>query len=264
MSRPEWIVSLALTGCAAGSIEFAVMFSLGAPLRVFCAGIVFALLCLTVALAAWANSVIPEEEVREERSSYPGPGGARAEIAEAFGGPRDPLTRHVTLRRLLILAGGALGVALLFPLRSFGRSPFPYRARTSWRDGLRLVREDGTPVRADGVPYGSILTVFPEGHVDDSLAQALLIRPLPTTLVCYSKVCTHAGCPVALYRREAYELLCPCHQSAFAVLDGCAPVSGPAARPLPALPISVHSDGFVVATGDFNGPVGPDSWVRPV
>jgi ubiquinol-cytochrome c reductase iron-sulfur subunit len=264
VSRGERTVSLALAGCTIGSLEFAVMFALGAPLRVFCAGIVFALICLTVALTVWAKAVIPEEEVREERESYPGPGEAREEIAEAFGGARDPLTRNGTLRRLLILAGGVLGVALLFPLRSFGRSPFPYRAHTSWRNGLRLVREDGTPVRSEELPYGSVLTVFPEGHIDDSLAQALLIRPLPTTLECYSKVCTHAGCPVALYRREAYELLCPCHQSAFAVLDGCAPVSGPAARPLPRLPIAVRGDGFVVATGDFNGPVGPDSWVRPV
>lgn len=264
MSAGERVVSLALIGCALGSIQFAVMFALGAPLRVFSAGLVVALLCLTVALTAWSKSVIAEEEVRDAREPYPGPPQAREAIAEAFGGPRDPLTRHSTLRRLLLLAGGTLGVALLFPLRSFGRTPFPYRSHTSWRAGLRAVREDGTPVRSYEVAYGSILTVFPEGHLDDSLAQALLIRPLPTMLVCYSKVCTHAGCPVALYRHEAYELLCPCHQSAFAVLEGCQPVSGPAARALPALPIRVDPGGFVVATGDFNGPVGPDSWVRPV
>ena len=29
----------------------------------------------------------------------------------------------------------------------------------------------------------------------------------------YSKVCTHAGCPVGLYQADSHELLCPCHQS---------------------------------------------------
>jgi hypothetical protein len=56
-------------------------------------------------------------------------------------------------------------------------------------------------------------------------------------LVAYSKICTHAGCPVGLYEQHTHHLLCPCHQSTFDVLDNCSVVFGPAARPLPQLAI---------------------------
>ena len=59
----------------------------------------------------------------------------------------------------------------------------------------------------------------------------------PDGLIAYSKVCTHAGCPVGLYEAEHHQLLCPCHQSAFDVLDGAEPVFGPAGRALPQLPL---------------------------
>jgi ubiquinol-cytochrome c reductase iron-sulfur subunit len=79
-------------------------------------------------------------------------------------------------------------------------------------------------------------------------------------VVGYSKICTHAGCPVGLYRAAQHQLLCPCHQSTFDVLEGARPVFGPAARPLPQLPIEVDADGYLVATGDFPEPVGPSFW----
>ena len=82
----------------------------------------------------------------------------------------------------------------------------------------------------------------------------------PEGNVCYSKVCTHAGCPVGLYEASSHQLLCPCHQSAFAVLDGARPISGPADRALPQLPLAIGDDGVLRATGDFDGPVGPRTW----
>jgi len=57
--------------------------------------------------------------------------------------------------------------------------------------------------------------------------------------------------------------LCPCHQSAFDVLENAKPVLGPAARSLPRLPITVDTDGHLVATGGFSAPVGPAWWSRP-
>jgi ubiquinol-cytochrome c reductase iron-sulfur subunit len=81
-------------------------------------------------------------------------------------------------------------------------------------------------------------------------------------VIAYSKICTHAGCPVGLYQASARTLFCPCHQSQFAVLEGCRPIFGPAARPLPQLPIAVDSQGFLIATGDFYEPAGPAFWDR--
>ena len=46
------------------------------------------------------------------------------------------------------------------------------------------------------------------------------------------------------------------------VLDGARPVFGPAARPLPQLPLDVDDEGFLIATGDFEDPVGPGFWDR--
>ncbi|HVL53730.1 MAG TPA: Rieske (2Fe-2S) protein, partial [Vitreimonas sp.] len=77
--------------------------------------------------------------------------------------------------------------------------------------------------------------------------------------IAYSKICTHAGCPVGLYRAGQHTLICPCHQSEFDVLAGAVPISGPAARALPQLPIRLEGDTFV-AVGDYTEPVGPSFW----
>jgi ubiquinol-cytochrome c reductase iron-sulfur subunit len=82
----------------------------------------------------------------------------------------------------------------------------------------------------------------------------------PAGFVAYSKICTHAGCPVGLYRAAQQTLICPCHQSEFAVLEGARPISGPAARALPQLPIRQEADGTFTALGDFEEPVGPSFW----
>jgi ubiquinol-cytochrome c reductase iron-sulfur subunit len=81
-------------------------------------------------------------------------------------------------------------------------------------------------------------------------------------VVAYSKLCTHVGCPVGLYQPQIAQLLCPCHQSTFDVLDGARPIFGPAARPLPQLPLGLDGRGHLIATGDFSDPVGPGFWDR--
>jgi ubiquinol-cytochrome c reductase iron-sulfur subunit len=70
------------------------------------------------------------------------------------------------------------------------------------------------------------------------------------------------GCPVGLYQAQAGLLLCPCHQSTFDVGHHATPIFGPATRALPQLPIEIDTDGYVVATADFSGPVGPGFWDR--
>ena len=39
-------------------------------------------------------------------------------------------------------------------------------------------------------------------------------------------------------------------------------IFGPAVRPLPQLPITVDSDGYLIAQSDFKEPVGPSFWER--
>ena len=178
------------------------------------------------------------------------------------------ITRPRLLLTLLGAAAGSFAAALVVPVRSLGPAPDAALFHTSWRKGSRLVRDDGSLVRAADLNVDSAIAVFPEGSIGDAQAQATLIR-LPEDLangtrgyVAYSRLCTHAGCPVALYRAAAKELLCPCHQSVFDVVDNGAVVSGPADHALPRLPIEVGSDGVLRATGDFPVPVGPGFWER--
>ncbi len=137
--------------------------------------------------------------------------------------------------------------------------------------------EDGQPVKATDLPPDSVVTVWPEGHTDSASAPTLLIRTRATQtikaregretwtvdgLIAYSKLCTHVGCPVGLYQADKALLLCPCHQSTFDVLDGARPIFGPAARSLPQLPLAINDAGEIIATGDFDSPVGPGYWNR--
>ncbi|MFE6923905.1 ubiquinol-cytochrome c reductase iron-sulfur subunit [Nocardia sp. NPDC057663] len=78
----------------------------------------------------------------------------------------------------------------------------------------------------------------------------------------YSKICTHLGCPTSLFEQQTNRILCPCHQSQFSATEWGKPVFGPAARALPQLPITVNSEGFLVANGDFIEPLGPAFWER--
>ncbi|OBF23771.1 ubiquinol-cytochrome c reductase iron-sulfur subunit [Mycobacterium sp. ACS4331] len=78
----------------------------------------------------------------------------------------------------------------------------------------------------------------------------------------YTKVCSHLGCPSSLYEQQTYRILCPCHQSQFDALHFAKPVFGPAARALAQLPITINTEGYLVANGDFIEPVGPAFWER--
>jgi ubiquinol-cytochrome c reductase iron-sulfur subunit len=230
---------------------------------------------VAVGLVLFGRHMLPGGRFVEPRDVVPHATAERPGVAAAFDAGAEPIER----RRLLVRAfGGAialLGVAAVFPIRSLGTRPGRSLQRTQWRSGLRAVGDDGRPVRADELETNSVVTVFPQGHVESADSQTLLIRlpsdvaaPGPSDwtaggVVAFSKICTHAGCPVGLYQAETYELFCPCHQSTFSVLDGARPTFGPATRRLPQLPIGVDDQGYVVALSDYDEPVGPGFWTRP-
>jgi ubiquinol-cytochrome c reductase iron-sulfur subunit len=191
------------------------------------------------------------------------------------------LTRRKALTRTLGLMGAAFGAMLIAPLGGLIRNPNTGNplGTTLWADGVRLVRDDGTPVRPGDQQPGSLATVFPavEGGNRSADSPLMLIRLRPEQLVdlhprrgfenygygdyvAFSKICTHAGCPVSLYEQETSRILCPCHQSQFDVTQGARPVFGPAVRPLPQLPITVDNEGYFVARGDFPEAIGPSFW----
>ncbi|MEZ5139306.1 MAG: hypothetical protein R2711_11230 [Acidimicrobiales bacterium] len=77
----------------------------------------------------------------------------------------------------------------------------------------------------------------------------------PGGLIAYSKVCTHAGCPVGLYQAES-RTSCARATSPSSTCCRAEPLTGPAAWPLPQLPIEIGEDGVLRSTGDF-GAGGP-------
>jgi ubiquinol-cytochrome c reductase iron-sulfur subunit len=223
-----------------------------------------------------ARQLLPGSEVTAPRHAEGSSVEAQEAVEDSFARGEPGLVRRSFLVRMLAVAGGSLGIAALFPINSLGPHPGNTLKHTSWSKGLRLVTEDNQPIRLGALSVNGVITVFPEGHIDDAEAQALLINVGNATqkvrrgrqswsvsgYVAYSKVCTHAGCPVGLYRSTSHQLLCPCHQSTFDVLDGCRPVFGPASTSLPQLPLAVDDSGYFVAQGDYTVPVGPGFWDR--
>jgi len=223
----------------------------------------------------WGHRLLPQGPVVEERHLHEATEAELEVVEESFerGGV---IGRRKLLTRMLGLAAAALGVAAVFPIRSLGPSPGKSLYRTPWRPGSRVVGEDGEPIRAEDIPIGGMFTVYPEGHAGSADGQTVLVRVeadlnrprpgreawAPNGYVAYNKVCTHAGCPVGLYQVETHQLLCPCHQSAFDVLDGARPVFGPATRSLPQLPLRVDGQGFLRARSDYPEPIGPAFWNR--
>ncbi|MGH2693684.1 MAG: Rieske 2Fe-2S domain-containing protein [Actinomycetota bacterium] len=271
--RGRWI-GLSLVASAAGSLALTVVYALGGQPQVEGVLLGVALGGLSIGLVLWGKELMPSGPFVEERDVVPSETVDRADAAEAFETGAEQLQRRSFLVKALAAAFAALGLAALFPIRSLGTRPGRSLFTTPWGEGVRVVGQDGVPVRPEDVAVNGVLTVFPEGHTDAADAQTLLIHLPPDVdppgpddysfenYVAFSKVCTHAGCPVGLYQADTKELFCPCHQSAFAVLQGAEPTDGPATRPLPQLPIATDDAGFLVALGDFPEPIGPGFWSR--
>lgn len=245
----------------------------------------------------WAKSLMSDHEVVDERHPLKSDDATReAAVADLQAGAKD-----ANIGRRPVLKGTLAGAILLAPLTFLvplvGNLTetwnFRVLAKTAWGNkpegaaGRRLARDpDGTPIKASEVTNNSVFHVIPhdlgklpgEEHFLEEKAKSivLLVRIEPSLLkisegredwnyhgiIAFSKVCTHVGCPVALYEQNTKHLLCPCHQSTFDLTDEANVVFGPAKRPLPQLPISVDDEGYLIATSDFNEPVGPSYWER--
>lgn len=270
--RPERLVALAFSASVLASIGLLVVYVMGGDPQLEGTLLGLALGALGLGIVVWATRLLHEDEVIEDRPDLASTQGALEATEQALDD--QDISRRSLLVRLLLGASGSLAAALAIPALSLGPRPGQSLFRTRWTDGTRLVDLEGNPVRLSAVQPGAVQTVFPEGEVGAADAQTLLLKVdaadlrlppgreewAPEGVLAYSKICTHAGCPVGLYRAESHELLCPCHQSTFDVLTGAEPTFGPADRPLPQLPIDVDEEGYLIATGDFSEPVGPGFW----
>jgi ubiquinol-cytochrome c reductase iron-sulfur subunit len=271
------------------ALGFILLYAFGASLpdetQLLGASIGLALLFFAAALIVVGLKLVPEEEVAEEYPPHEHPGEQQV-IAELMEESGTRFTRARLFKLGLVGAGGTLGLALLAPAVSFG--PLFHVGdflRTPWRRGRRLVDEHGRPYKASDIEQKNFYLAFPEGVGDEGkeqmAASLVVIRlppdqlDLPTELegydahgiLAYSRICTHAGCAISLYRAPLFQpdepkpaLVCPCHYSTFDPATGGTVTFGPAGRNLPLLPVFEDSKGYLRARGNFNGPVGPSWW----
>jgi ubiquinol-cytochrome c reductase iron-sulfur subunit len=265
----NWVLALffVATLAAAGFIAVYALDRLGSQTQWLGLSIGLSFLLLAVACMVIAHRLVVTEELVHE---YPEPEHrdeqlAIEQIVEESGS-------RFTRKRLVTLAGagalGTLGLAALTPAASLG-PVFDTSAlyRTPWRRGRRLVDEGGKPLAAADVEEESFYTAYPEGADRELIGSpVVVVRLASREIVAYSKVCTHAGCAIALYRKPTFAptqprpaLVCPCHYSTFDPAAHGKVLFGPAGRPLPELPLLVDGDGNLRAAGNFSGPVGP-SW----
>ncbi|SFS18068.1 menaquinol-cytochrome c reductase iron-sulfur subunit precursor [Agrococcus baldri] len=282
---------LAIVAYIAVPIELGNMASVRANNLFLGLAIALALLGIGIGAMHWARQLMSSHEVVEERHLTRGSEPSRARAVEIFqlGDEESGFSRRSLIRNTLIgaIALVPLPAVILFRDLAPAQDAVEAIAHTMWRPGMRLALDpSGAPIKATDVTQGSAFHVIPEplteighneGYLDQkALAAVLLVRLPPERLfeepgregwsydgiVAYSKICTHVGCPVALYEQQTHHLLCPCHQSTFDVSHHAKVVFGPAKRALPQLPITVDDEGYLVAQRDFTEPIGASFFER--
>jgi ubiquinol-cytochrome c reductase iron-sulfur subunit len=277
------LVAIALFGLASvAALGFVVVYALEANTQLLGLTLGLALCLVAAALVVISKKLVVSEDLVDE---YPEPEheSEQAKIEQIVEESGSRFTR----KRLVTLAGagaaGALGLAAITPVASFGpvfrTGPF---YETPWTRGRRLVDESGKPIGAEEIEEGTFYSAYPERGDPEQLAAPLVLVRLepralrlpderrgwaPSGILAFSKICTHAGCAINLYRVPTYAptqpspaLVCPCHYSTFDVATGGTVVFGPAGRPLPQLPLAIDAKGYLRAAGTFDSPPGPSWW----
>lgn len=234
----------------------------------------------------WARTLMPDHEVIDHRKEFRSSDADRKDFVDTVKKQSEAsgLGRRSVIKRSLGLALGLVGLSPILLLRDLGPVPGKSLEETSWKKGTRLVSDpQNRPIKVSDLEVGAVAQVLPElpagteRKLEDIAKDAvLLIRLRPEEfnldaerfswthdgIIAFSKICSHMGCAIALYEQQTKHLLCPCHQSTFDVTRAAKVIFGPAARPLPQLPITVDAEGYLIAQAPFKEPVGPSFWER--
>ena len=285
----EFQVSLLFAIAALGAIAFVVCYvtidqqaALGREMNFALGGsLAISLLALGAGLCLWVKKLLPHDKAVQERHDFFSPEEEELATEDTFfKGVREMgIGSRKLLRRTLLGAAALLPLPAVVLLRDLGPLPGTRLRHTTWARGKKLVdAETRLPIKLGDIEIGGIATVMPEGFESierEALSPTIIIRFAPGDIrskkeaawgindhVAYSKICSHAGCPISLYEQQTHHLLCPCHQSTFDMADDANVIFGPAARRLPQLPIALDSEGYFVALSDYEEPVGPSFWER--
>ena len=255
-----------------------------------------ALLLIGIGAIQWARKLMSDHEIVEMRHAVSSTDEDRSVAVAALnqGVADSGIGRRPLIRNSLLGAVAALGLPAIVALRDLGPLPGTALEETVWKQGMRIVNDvSGTPIRPSDVEIGQLVNAEPivfyesdeegeplyegaELQAAKSKAAIILVRMEPDEItpakgrenwgvegiLCYSKICTHVGCPISLWEQQTHHLLCPCHQSTFALADNGRVLFGPAARALPQLPMGLDDEGYLIAMSGFKEPVGPSFWER--
>jgi ubiquinol-cytochrome c reductase iron-sulfur subunit len=255
-----------------------------------------ALTFIGVGAIQWARKLMSDVEIVEYRHSAASSEEDRETALAALrqGTEESGIGRRPLIRNSLLGGLAFLGLPAIVLLGDLGPLPGNALAHTVWRRGMRIVNDiSGTPIRPDEIEIGQLINAEPavffetdeegepviEGHdllAAKAKAAVILVRMQPKDItpaagrenwgvegiLCYSKICTHVGCPISLWEQQSHHLLCPCHQSTFDLADNGKVIFGPAGHALPQLPMGVDNEGYLIALSDFEEPVGPSYWER--
>ena len=280
--RAELAVAGLLLGSAAAAGVAIVAYGLDWSTQSFGGALAAAFGLFAAALVVAAKTFIPTEQLDEDYPPAAHP-GAQREVAQIVRESADGITRKRLLGGAVGLAGSAVGAALVVPAVSLGPVFDTSQLNESpWKRGVGLLDDKGRPWRADDIEDGTFYTALPQGADPKAIGAPLILVRIdpaelrlpagredwaPEGIVAYSKICTHAGCAIALYRNPLFDetepgraLVCPCHYSTFDPATGGEVLFGPAGRPLPQLPLTIGPGRRLVAAGDFSGPPGPSWW----
>jgi ubiquinol-cytochrome c reductase iron-sulfur subunit len=280
--RAELAVAGLLVASAAAGALAVVAYGLDWSTQAFGGSLAAALVLFAAALVVAAKTFVPDEHLDEDYPPVAHPDEQR-DVARIVRESGAGITRKRMLGGALGLAGSALGAALVVPAVSLGPVFDTSQLNESpWRRGIGLLDDKGRPWLADDIEDGTFYTALPDGADPDAIGSpVILVRIDPSELrlppgrdgwapegiVAYSKICTHAGCAIALYRNPLFDetepgraLVCPCHYSTFDPVTGGKVLFGPAGRPLPQLPLMIGPGRRLLAAGDYSGPPGPSWW----
>jgi ubiquinol-cytochrome c reductase iron-sulfur subunit len=274
----ELLVAFLLVAAGLAGLGFVAAYVLSRSTQLYGATLGGALLLLAAALVVAGKRIVPQEVVIEPRHPLHHPEEER-ETAELVRYAGEGVTRG----RVLKLAAGFSLAGILAAVVSAAASFGPWIGSQSvadpWRRGRQLVDEHGVAIRADDLDIGSFKTAFPRRYSAEKLGAPIILVRIdpaeirlprrrrgwaPQGILAYSKICTHAGCAVAMMRYPLFQahvpgpaLVCPCHYSTFDVATGGTVLFGPAGRPLPQLPLAIAADGTLRAAGPLSADVGP-------
>ena len=151
----------------------------------------------------------------------------------------QPDTRSISRRSALIVGASGAGALALAACAS-GSSGGSGSGGSGSGGGATAATTSGgdtTLAALDSITVGEAVSA----KLSDG-SKVIVARPTTTTAACFSAICTHEGCTV---QPAGKQLHCPCHGSVYNAVTG-AVISGPAPRPLPAVPVHV-ANGNVVA-----------------